>query len=132
MDFIVDQVFKAFIEKDRDMSLEDCIIFGGDYVIPADEIERNSALFRECNHDFPEFIRRIQGIHLKDRFNEQRVLSCMSPSDADYDIVLEMSRGIVIITDDDWEPNLALGNPKLRRKYVETHHGLILMIVLPI
>jgi hypothetical protein len=58
VDFIAEQVFKAVIEKDRDMSLDDCIEYGGDFVLPADEIERNSALFRACNHDFPELIRR--------------------------------------------------------------------------
>jgi len=123
-DFIVEQVFKAVIEKDRDMSLDDCIEYGGDFVLPADEIERNSALFRACNHDFPEFIRRIQEIHLKDRFNEQRVLDWMSPTAVDFDIMLEMSKGIKIITADGWVPNYHLGNPKLRRKYILAHHGL--------
>jgi hypothetical protein len=106
------------------MSLDDCIEYGGDFVLPADDIERNSALFRTCNHDFPEFIRQIQEIHLKDRFNEQRVLNWMSPTAADYDIMLEMSKGIKIITADGWVPNYHLGNPKLRRKYILAHHGL--------
>jgi hypothetical protein len=69
-DFIEKQVFRAFIEKDRDMSINDCVDWGGDFVIPADEIKRNSALFLDCNHDFPEFIRRIQEVHLENRFNE--------------------------------------------------------------
>ena len=124
VDFIEEQVYRAFIEQDRDMSIDDCVAYGGDFVIPADEIERNSALFLECNHDFPEFIRRIQETHLKNRFNEQRVLNCMLPSDIDYEIILEMSKGIEIITSDDWLPNLHLGNPKLRPKYIIAHHGL--------
>lgn len=123
-DFIKKQVFHAFIEKDRDMSINDCVDWGGDFVIPADEIKRNSALFRDCNHDFPEFIRKIQEVHLENRFNEQRVLNCMSPSDIDYEIILEMSKGIKIITSDDWLPNFHLGNPKLRLKYIKAHHGL--------
>ena len=45
VDLIGDQVFNAFIEKDRDMSIDNCI------VIPVEEIERNSALFQDCNHD---------------------------------------------------------------------------------
>ena len=122
--FIVDQVLNAIIEKERDMSIDDCIIYGGDFVIPAEEIERNSVLFHDCNYDFPEFIRKIQEVHLKDRFNEERVLSCMLPSDIDYEIILEMSKGIKIITADDWKPNFHLGNPTLRPKYVIAHHGL--------
>ena len=51
VDLIGDQVFNAFIEKDRDMSIDNCIVYGDDFVIPAEEIERNSALFQDCNHD---------------------------------------------------------------------------------
>ena len=124
VDFIVDQIYWAFLEKDRDKGIEDCIAFGGDYEIPTDEVDRNSLLFQQCNHDFPEFIRRVQAVRLKDRFNENRVRACMSPSDPDYELILEMSKGIRIITGDDWEPNLDLGNPKLRKVYVDAHHGI--------
>jgi hypothetical protein len=48
----------------------------------------------------------------------------MSPSDIDYEIILEMSKGIKIITSNDWLPNFHLGNPKLRLKYIKAHHGL--------
>ena len=51
VDLIGDQVFYAFIEKDRDMSIDNCIVYDGDFVIPSEEKERNSALFQDFNHD---------------------------------------------------------------------------------
>ena len=35
VDLIGDQVFNAYIEKDRDISIDNCMVYGGDLVIPA-------------------------------------------------------------------------------------------------
>ena len=95
MGFIEGQLILAFIEKDRDCNIDDCIHFGGDYTVPVEMVENNSKLFRECNYDFPEFIRRIQAIGLKDRFNEERILAHASPDDPDYDLILSMSKALL-------------------------------------
>ena len=51
-----------------------------DFVIPAESIEADSALFRLCNYDFTEVCRRKQALLAKNGISKDRILAIFGPN----------------------------------------------------